>query len=231
MNLPPLDSAALIVFFVGWVGYNFVFDRCLSGRLGLNQHLKALRVHWMRRLLERENRIGDAALVGHTIHSTSFLGSATLLMLAALVGTLGKVDAVWPLVNQLSFATPTTQGVFEAKIFLLLSIFVFGFFKFTWALRQFNYLCAMIGAAPPPGSAPEIRERAAAQLATLLTLAITSFNGGLRAYYFALAALTWLVGPVVFIAATIGVVLVLLRRQFLSRTAETVIGEVRLLES
>jgi uncharacterized membrane protein len=68
-------------------------------------------------------------------------------------------------------------------------------------------------------------------MATLLTLAVTSFNGGLRAYYFALAALTWLAGPLFFIAATIAVVLVLLRRQFLSRTAETVIAEVALLDA
>lgn len=230
INFPSIDLVALAVFFVGWVGYNFIFDRWLAARFGLNQNLKTLRLHWMRRLLERENRITDAALVGHTMHSTSFLGSATLLLLAALVGVVGNVESIWRIVGELSFAAPTSKAVFEAKLFLLIGIFVFGFLKFTWALRQFNYFCAMIGSAPPTNAPPELRERAASHMATLLTLAVTSFNGGLRAYYFALAALTWLVGPLFFIAATTGVVLVLLRRQFLSRTAETVIAEVALLD-
>jgi uncharacterized membrane protein len=229
ISFTSLDLLALAVFLIGWVGYNFVFDRWLARRLGLNQNLKTLRLHWMRRLLERENRISDAALVGHTIHSTSFLGSATLLLLAALVGVLGNVETIWRVVNELSFAVPMSKAAFEAKLFLLIGIFVFGFLKFTWALRQFNYLCAMIGAAPPTNATAELHERAAAHMATLLTLAVTSFNGGLRAYYFALAALTWLAGPLFFIAATIAVVLVLLRRQFVSRTAETVIAEVQLL--
>jgi uncharacterized membrane protein len=231
INLTSLDVLALAVFLVGWLGYNFTFDRWLARRSGLNQNLKTLRLQWMRRLLERENRISDAALVGHTIHSTSFLGSATLLLLAALVGVLGNVESIWRLVGELSFAAPSSKTVFEAKLFLLIAIFVFGFMKFTWALRQFNYFCAMIGSAPPPNAPPELRERAAFHMATLLTLAITSFNGGLRAYYFALAALTWLAGPLFFIAATVAVVLVLLRRQFVSRTAQTVIAEVGLLGS
>jgi uncharacterized membrane protein len=231
VNFTSLDLLALAVFLVGWVGYNFTFDRWLARRSGLNQNLKTLRLHWMRRLLERENRISDAALVGHTIHSTSFLGSATLLLLAALVGVLGNVESIWRLVGELSFAAPISKTLFEAKLFLLIGIFVFGFLKFTWALRQFNYFCAMIGSAPPPNAPPELREHAASHMATLLTLAVTSFNGGLRAYYFALAALTWLAGPIFFIAATVAVVFVLLRRQFLSRTAETVIAEVGLLGS
>ena len=45
-----------------------------------------------------------------------------------------------------------------------------------------------------------------------------SFNGGLRAYYFALAALTWFIGPYPFMAATLWVVMILIRRQFVSRT-------------
>ena len=231
VNFASLDLVALAVFFLGWSGYNLVFDRFLARRLGLNQNLKALRVHWMRRLIERENRITDAALVGHTIHSTSFLGSATLLLLAALVGMLGNVETIWRVVSGLSFVAPTTKAVFEAKLFLLIAIFVFGFMKFTWALRQFNYLCAMIGSAPPTDAGPEKCARAAEHMAMLLTLAVTSFNGGLRAYYFALAALTWLAGPLFFIAATAAVVLVLLRRRFLSRTAETVIAEVALLDA
>jgi uncharacterized membrane protein len=46
----------------------------------------------------------------------------------------------------------------------------------------------------------------------------------LRAYYFALAALGWFVHPLVFIAAILWIVLVLLRRQFLSHTLRSIQG-------
>ncbi len=56
--------------------------------------------------------------------------------------------------------------------------------------------------------------------ATAATLSIRSghhFNRGLRAYFFALAALGWLIGPLVLVAMTLLVVAVLYRREFRSR--------------
>ena len=58
----------------------------------------------------------------------------------------------------------------------------------------------------------------------MLSIAVATFNGGLRAYYFALAALGWFVHPLVFIAAILWIVLVLLRRQFLSHTLRSIQG-------
>lgn len=46
-----------------------------------------------------------------------------------------------------------------------------------------------------------------------------SYDNGMRAYYFALGAVTWVVSPVVFLLATIGVIWLLLHRQTRSRTA------------
>jgi uncharacterized membrane protein len=57
----------------------------------------------------------------------------------------------------------------------------------------------------------------------MLSLATNSFNGGLRAYYFALAALGWFIQPWLFIVMTAWVVIVLLRRQLWSRA----VGAVR----
>ncbi len=52
----------------------------------------------------------------------------------------------------------------------------------------------------------------------VLTLAVINFNGGLRAYYFALAVLSWLVHPALFMIVSAWLLLVLLRRQLRSRT-------------
>jgi uncharacterized membrane protein len=114
-----------------------------------------------------------------------------MLLLAALIGILAGVGQTYEAVMGLSFIAQTEKWLFEFKIFLLTGVFIYAFFKFTWALRQYNYACALIGAAPPP-DAPSARTEALAEhTAEVLSLAVTSFNGGLRAYYFALAALAW----------------------------------------
>src|SRR3712207_793199 len=79
----------------------------------------------------------------------------------------------------------------------------------------------LIGAAPSkPG--PALRDAAADRTAAVLSLALGSFNAGVRGYYFALAALAWLVGPGAFALATTGMVAMLLWRQFGSDTAEAI---------
>ena len=173
---------------------------------------------WMATMLGRDNRITDASLIGHTVHSATFFASTTMVALAALLGLLGGFDRTYATVQDLAFTAKTGRALMEGKLLLLLVVFAHTFLKLSWALRQLNYTLALIGAAPPkPGAA--LRERIAEELGALLSLAVRSFNAGIRGYYFALAALTWLVGPGAFMAATCGIVAMLLWRQFASGTA------------
>jgi uncharacterized membrane protein len=220
-DLSPYDILALVWLFVAWFGFDPFMRRVLKRNDGLNQRMARLRVAWMEQLLRRENRITDASLFGHTIHSITFFASTTMLVLAGLVGLIGALDRAFSLVTTLSFATPVAREVFECKLILLLGIFIYAFMCFTWALRQYNYLCAVVGAAPSPPVAD--RHRAVAQeMGDLLSLAVSSFNNGLRAYYFALAVLAWLVGPGWFMLATLAVVAMLVWRQYASPTAHLI---------
>ena len=65
-------------------------------------------------------------------------------------------------------------------------------------------------------------EAYATNAAEVLSSAMTSFNGGTRAFYFALAVLAWFLHPWAFIAAASVVIAVLLRRQFASRTFDAI---------
>jgi uncharacterized membrane protein len=211
-----LDLVAFAWFVGVWAGYNLVMDHLVGRGAGLNRHLQLVRLAWMRQMARREQRITDAALVGNAMQSVSFFASTTMLVLAGLIGMLAAVDQAHAVVGGLSFAARTSRDFFELKMLLLGAIFVYAFFRFTWALRQFNYACALIGAAPPPGGTAD--EALAAAAGEVLSLAAASFNGGLRAYYFALAVLTWFVQPWLFMLFTAGMFGVLLRRQFASRT-------------
>ncbi len=215
----PLDVVALAWFVIVWLGYGQIADRIPGQAIALNHRMVALRHAWMTRMTERDNRIMDSQLIGHTIHSVTFFASTTMLVLAGLIGLLGAVDHVYDVISELNLAVRTSKGFFEAKILLLLGLFVHGFFKFTWSLRQYNYLCAMLGSTPlAPVAPPQAREIATC-CASLLTEAVVSFNTGLRAYYFALAALAWFIQPWLFIALTTWMLAVLLNRQLRSRSA------------
>jgi uncharacterized membrane protein len=56
----------------------------------------------------------------------------------------------------------------------------------------------------------------------MMTLAITSFNRGLRGYYYAFASLGWMIHPYAFIALVTLVTYVLWRRQFRSAAFDAV---------
>jgi uncharacterized membrane protein len=166
-----------------------------------------------------ENRIVDSTLVGHTIHSASFFASTTMLVLAGLIGVLGSADQVYGAIANISLLLGGGQQLFEWKVLLLIAILIYAFFKFTWALRQYNYFCAVIGSAPEASDEGIDVEGYARRMADVLTSAVRQLNAGVRAYYFAFAALGWFVHPLLFIAATVLMVLVLARRQLGSPTA------------
>jgi uncharacterized membrane protein len=54
-------------------------------------------------------------------------------------------------------------------------------------------------------------------MARLSSLGAKHFNDGVRAYYFALAELSWFLHPVAFILSTTWIVLVLYRREYQSK--------------
>ena len=60
----------------------------------------------------------------------------------------------------------------------------------------------------------------AGRAADLNIYASRSFNRGLRAVYFSLAALTWLVSPWAFIAATLLTTGIVVRREYFSASRE-----------
>lgn len=215
----PLDIAAVGVFLVAWFLYESLIDGFLRPARAINTQMGELRRDWMHRLLRRDNRIVDSTLIGHTMHSATFFASTTILLLAGLIGVLGSADRVYAAVANISLLLGGGQGIFEWKLVLLIGIFVYAFFKFTWALRQYNYFCAVIGSAPDARTEEIDEDACAERMARVLTYAVVELNAGVRCYYFAFAAFAWFIHPLGFIAATLLMVVVLLRRQLASPTA------------
>ena len=214
----PLDWIALLLFVVSILAYARYADR--SGASMLNARMRMVRRRWMRRYLERDDRVLDSILTGHSINSISLFCSATLLIVVALLGLLGNTDLAHRLAGQGTFLVPTTAAMFQAKLIGLICVFIYGFYRFTWALLQYNYLLALAGAAPLPGDlTPENAEKVADQISIVLNSAVTSFHSGFRTYYYALAWIGWFFHPLAFVAATLLVTFILVYRQIFSPSA------------
>ena len=75
-----------------------------------------------------------------------------------------------------------------------------------------------------PGKNETSCEEHALRTARLIGLAAEHANGGIRAFYYAAAALAWLFHPVALAVASTWVVLILLRRDFFSRSRRLLSG-------
>ena len=214
-----IDLAALGWFLLVWNGYTIFADRLKQGGLSLLTVMQKHRAGWMYQMLRRENRIVDATIMSTLMRSVSLFSSTTLLILAGLLAILGAVDKVQALVQGIPFVVEASKAAWELKILTLILIFIYTFFKFAWSVRQFNYSVILIGAAPPPSEADTPHAQAFAKgAADVIALAVSSFNRGMRAYYFGLAALSWFLHPLLFVVMTLWVVGVVYRREFRSQT-------------
>ena len=204
---------ALCLFAVCWLAYApllRVFARQQQGSV-LNTDMTVLRAGWMANMAHRKDRFMDGQLLGHALSSASFFASSNLILIAAVVGVLFGGETSFKSASSLVLIKTSTRLLFEMKLALVLVALARGLLDLIWAIRQMNYTLAALGAAPPPGDRRlEAYGRAAAGL---LNPALSSFNAGVRGYYFALAAAAWLFGGLAFAAATAGALLMLLMRQ------------------
>ena len=157
-------------------------------------------------------------LITQTLSNTpAFFSSTSILVIGGLFALLGTTDKATELMSEIPFAQTTSLVVFEFKILVLVAIFVYAFFRFSWCMRQYTFVALVIGAMPPPSDfqsgkfdALEYAERAAAMVGA----AAETFNDGLRAYYFSFAALAWFISPLAMVVGTLTVVAILYSREF-----------------
>ena len=221
-----LDLLALLLFVGGWVGYA-VFAEHHGRRVpSLHNMMDAFRRDWMVRMIERDNRMVDVGIMRILARSSQFFASTTMFVLGALIALTGYVQQALDVVSGLPFTMKASARLIEIKILLLVVIFTYAFFKFTWAIRQLGHCSTLIGAAPrQPKENPEQYAPVINRIARITSYAGTNFNNGLRAYYFGLAALAWFLHPVLMILATAWVIYILYAREFRSKTLMAMIEE------
>ncbi len=227
MSLPlsPLDIAAVVWFALVFIGYQNLSRIGWLDRRSIAGAVQHHRVQWMREMAKRDNRMADAQLMSQLGQGNAFFASTSAIGIGALSSLLGAGDKMHAMIEKLPFVTPTDAVVFDIKLLLLIAVFVYAFFKFAWGFRLSHYCGIMIGATPQatPDNAAQCEAHADA-VSALIGIAADHANRGLRAFYFAIAAMTWIFHPLLFIAATSWVLLILVRRDYFSRSRRVLAG-------
>ncbi|HEV7258276.1 MAG TPA: DUF599 family protein [Bosea sp. (in: a-proteobacteria)] len=220
-GLSALDVLALLVFLACWLGLApFLRWRGKHSKIvaaAMVDHRRA----WMGALLRRDIRIGDTAILTVITSTAGLFASTSVIVIGALLGVLFNLNlgrsAQPPVANWLAVPAPTALDI---KIVLVLVVAVYAFQSFTWAIRQANFAGVVIGAAPPASGLDDAtHERLSMTMGNIITGVAEAYDHGLRSYYFALAAVTWIISPALLLLASLGTVALILRRQAQSRTA------------
>lgn len=226
LHLTAIDFSALGFFLVAWVTHSLMVAGSLAGRVSLTRAMNAQREAWMRTMARRELRMIDTNIMVGLQQGTAFFASSSLIAVGGCFALLGASDHVLTVLGDLPLSAVPSRPTFEIKVLGLITILIYAFFKFGWSYRLFNYCSILIGAVPMHREATEGELATAVQRASRMNvLAGKHFNAGLRAIFFSLGYLGWFVNGGVFVATTLILLAVLIRRQFFSAARRAVLDQ------
>jgi len=218
-----LDYLAVGWFLVAWLGFNILIEHTPLHRRTLSHAMEQYRRNWMITMTTRDVRIMDTAIISGLQQGTAFFASTALIAIGGSFALLESTETIFRVAGDLDIPVEDSRAIWEIKVLGLMLILAYGFFKFGWAYRLFNYASIVMGAVTERGIGDEdARLATASKAAELIVLAGRHFNRGQRAFFFAIGFLGWFAGPYVFSMTTLAVLLVLLRRQFMSKALAAV---------
>jgi len=212
--LGPLDLAAAILLVGCWLWIGWTTEHPPVHRPSVGKLMEGYRREWMRQLVTRQPRIFDSAMIDGLRQSTTFFASTALIAIGGGLALIGNPEQLTSLAADFALGT-APKLLWETRILTAILFGVNAFLKFVWSHRLFSYSAIAMAAVPNDVTDPLAYPRAE-QAARLNINAAKSFNRGLRAVYFALASLAWLLGPLALIGATLFTVAMLWRREFAS---------------
>jgi uncharacterized membrane protein len=221
--LPWPDWVALAWFFGAWMAYSWFTKTQGEKRNSLIATTNRYRSYWMHVATSRDPRVLDGIITQNLSSTPAFFSSTTIIVIGGLFALLGSTDKAADIVRDIPFAQRTSVLIFDLKVLIMIGIFVFSFFRFSWSMRQYTFVALLIGSLPDPKdfeSGKFNRDEFAQRAGRMLGMAAETFNDGLRGYYFAFAVIAWFFSPLAFAFATAAVVIILYSREYRSDVLE-----------
>lgn len=210
------DVASVVLLLLVWAGVGWIIENPPARRPSVTVLMHRYRRDWMIEMITRQPRIFDASILATLRQGTTFLASGAMIAVGGVLALAGNVEPLDSVVMGIG-AEGQPAAFWQTKLALVALMLTVALFKFIWSNRLFGY-CAVVMAAVPNDPEDRHARPRAAQAAEINIRAAVNFNRGLRALYFAFAALTWLLGPLALVIGTAATAWVLLSRDFASRS-------------
>ena len=222
--LQPLDWAASIYIVSMWLILSYVIEHPPKSRPSVTVLMSQRRRDWMHVFVHRDPRIFDSQILASLRQGTSFFASTCIFAIGGVLALAKNTDPLVGVAQEVTAVT-TPALIIQMKLAFVALFLTNAFLKFVWANRVFGYCAVMMAAVPndpnDPGAHPK-----AQQAAELNIRAAMNFNRGLRALYFALGALAWLLGPVPLMIAATVVIWVVWSREFVSIPRDILVKDI-----
>ncbi|OED46390.1 DUF599 domain-containing protein [Leisingera sp. S232] len=210
------DLAALTLLISTWMWIGWRIETPPAGKPSVSWLMADFRRDWMKQMVGRDPRIFDAQLIGNMRQGTAFFASTSMIAIGGGLALIGNTEQLAGVAQDL-IQDSAPAFVWEVKILVVLLFLSNAFLKYVWAHRLFGY-CSVLMAAVPNDPGDALSYPRAAQAAEISITAARSFNRGMRATYFALAAVAWLAGAAALGGAVLVTFAVLYRREFASHS-------------
>ena len=222
--LQPFDWVASIYIVSMWLILSYVIEHPPKSRPSVTVLMSQRRRDWMRVFVHRDPRIFDSQILASLRQGTSFFASTCIFAIGGVLALAKNTDPLVGVAQEVTAVT-TPALIIQMKLAFVALFLTNAFLKFVWANRVFGYCAVMMAAVPndpnDPGAHPK-----AQQAAELNIRAAMNFNRGLRALYFALGALAWLLGPVPLMIAATVVIWVVWSREFASIPRDILVKDI-----
>lgn len=212
-----IDAIAFSWFIFCWLGCSVLIFICKKRAGNIYGVMHKYRLQWMENSAYRKDRSVDSIALGNIMKSVSFFASTAILITAALIPLLGYGNKASIFIASLPNTVNNISPIWEIKTLLLIIIFTYAFFKYSWALRQYHYASVMILSTKYYTSPDKAAQSNINRNANILSNAAKHFSTGIRSYYYAIAVLSWYLTPYLFIASTSLVIIIVIRREFMSK--------------
>ena len=217
MVITIIDIIAFTWFILCWFGYSILISIYTNKKGNIHNKMHDYRIKWMENFLQRSDRSIDFISLGNFMKSISFFATTSMFIIAALVPLLGYGDKAGKFIASLPYTTINTAPLWEIKTLLLIVLFTYAFFKYTWSLRQYQYASITLLSLPAINKLTSKERKLINSNAEILSNAARHFSMGMRSYYYAMAVLSWYLHPILFMVFTALIVMVIFRREFMSK--------------
>ena len=220
-SLTLLDQISILFFLFVWILFEIVNDHTAIKKHSLSGIMTVQRTQWMLVMARRDMRMIDTQINGGLQRGAAFFASTSIIAIGGCFALLGSTDIVLQVFQDIPIKNNVSRGLWQTKVLGLALIFTYDFFKFGWSYRLYNYCGILIGATPlvtdiANNESHTDGSKEALRAANMNIIAARHFSAGLRGIFFASGYMGWFIGPKMFIASTLFVLLVLIRRQFYS---------------